>query len=107
VQTHQVIGAHVVGEQAVEVVQIVAAAMAADMPVERLATVEFAYPTFAAIIGLAARQIALEMNWMPVESYWQGLSRRRIAEWERTAGGTTTGLFPLVTDDFGREVQPA
>ena len=107
VQTHHILGAHVVGEQAVEVVQIVAAVMGADMPVERLATIEFAYPTFAAIIGLAARQIALEMNWLPVESRWQGLSRRRIAEWERTAGGTTTGLFPLVTDDLGREVQPA
>jgi pyruvate/2-oxoglutarate dehydrogenase complex dihydrolipoamide dehydrogenase (E3) component len=106
-ETHLVIGAHVVGEQAVEVVQIVAAAMAADMPVERLATIEFAYPTFAAIIGVAARQIAGEMNWIPVESQWQGLSRRRVAEWERTAGGTTTGLFPLVTDQFGHEIQPA
>ncbi len=106
-KTRQVIGAHVVGEQAVEVVQIVAAAMGADMTVERLATIEFAYPTFAAIIGVAARQIAIEMQWIPVEAYWQGLSRRRIAEWERTAGGTTTGLFRLVTDDFGREIQPA
>jgi pyruvate/2-oxoglutarate dehydrogenase complex dihydrolipoamide dehydrogenase (E3) component len=104
-QTHQVIGAHVVGEQATEVVQIVATAMAAEMPVERLAMIEFAYPTFAAIIGLATRQIAIEMNWIPVEAQWHGLSRRRVAEWERTAGGTTTGLFPLVTDEFGREIQ--
>ena len=88
-------------------VQIVAAAMAADMPIEKLATVEYAYPTFAAIIGVAARQIAGEMNWIPVEAQWQGLSRRRVAEWERTAGGTTTGLFPLVTDEFGHEIQPA
>ncbi len=105
VKTHLVIGAHVVGEQAVEVVQIVAAAMGADMPVEKLAHLDFAYPTFAAIIGLAARQVSVEMNWIPVESYWNGLSRRRIAEWERTAGGTTTGLFPLITDDLGREVR--
>lgn len=104
VKTHQVIGAHVVGEQAVEVVQIVAAAMGAEMPVEKLAHLDFAYPTFAAIIGLAARQVSVEMNWIPVESYWNGLSRRRIAEWERTAGGTTTGVFPLITDDLGREV---
>ena len=107
IETHHVVGAHVVGEQAVEVVQIVAAAMAAEMPVEKLATVEYAYPTFAAIIGVAARQIAGEMNWIPVEAQWQGLSRRRVAEWERTAGGTTTGLFPLVTDEFGHEVLPA
>jgi pyruvate/2-oxoglutarate dehydrogenase complex dihydrolipoamide dehydrogenase (E3) component len=105
VASHQVIGAHVVGEQAVEVVQIVTAAMDADMPVERLAAVEFAYPTFASIIGLAARQIAVEMNWIPVESYWQGLSNRRVAEWERTAGGTITGLFALVTEETDREFQ--
>ena len=107
-QTHQVIGAHVVGEQAVEVVQIVATAMAAEMPVERLAAIEFAYPTFAAIIGVAARQIAIEMKWIPVEAQWHGLSRRRVAEWERTAGGTTTGMFPLVTeemDELAREMQ--
>ncbi len=104
VNTHLVIGAHAVGEQAVEVIQIIAAAMGSEMPVEKLAHVDFAYPTFAAIIGLAARQVSVEMNWIPVESYWNGLSRRRIAEWERTAGGTTTGLFPLITDDLGREV---
>jgi len=104
VNTHLVIGAHVVGEQAVEVVQIVAAAMGAEMSVEKLAHLDFAYPTFAAIIGLAARQVAIEMNWIPVESYWNGLSRRRIAEWERTAGGTTTGVYPLITDALGREV---
>lgn len=107
VESHQVLGAHVVGEQAVEVVQIVMVAMNADMPVEQLARIEFAYPTFAAIIGLAARQIAVEMNWISIESRWQGLSHRRIAEWERTAGGTTTGLFPLVTDEFGLEMQLA
>jgi len=88
------------------VVQIIATAMGAEMPVERLANIDFAYPTFAAIIGLAARQVAVEMKWIPVESYWQGLSRRRISEWERTAGGTTTGVFPLVTDNLGLEVQP-
>ncbi len=104
VKTHQVIGAHVVGEQAVEVIQIIAAAMGAEMPVEKLAHLDFAYPTFAAIIGLAARQVSVEMNWIPVESYWNGLSRRRIAEWERTAGGTTTGVFPLITDELGRDI---
>lgn len=105
VNTHQVIGAHVVGEQAVDVVQIAATAMGAGMPVEQLATIYFAYPTFAAIIGLAARQISVEMGWIPVESYWNGLSRRRIAEWERTAGGTSTGMFRLITKDVLRQEQ--
>ena len=49
--SRRVVGAHVIGEQAVEVVQIAATAMAAAMPVERLAEVEFAYPTFTSIVG--------------------------------------------------------
>ncbi|MGH2418368.1 MAG: dihydrolipoyl dehydrogenase family protein, partial [Candidatus Limnocylindria bacterium] len=56
-ETRRVMGAHVIGEQAVEVVQIAAAAMAAELPVERLAEIEFAYPTFTSIVGLAARQV--------------------------------------------------
>ena len=55
--SRRIVGAHVIGEQAVEVIQIAAAAMAADMRVERLAEVEFAYPTFTSIVGLAARQV--------------------------------------------------
>lgn len=81
--THRVIGAHVVGEQAVEVVHIVAAAMAGDLPVEKLAELEFAYPTFAAVIGLAARQIARELRAIPISSQWRDLHKTRIAEWER------------------------
>ncbi|MBN8620495.1 MAG: NAD(P)/FAD-dependent oxidoreductase [Anaerolineae bacterium] len=97
-QTRQIIGVHVVGEQAVEVVQIVAGVMAANMPVERLATIDFAYPTFAGIIGLAARQIALQLNLIPAEAHWQTLSRNRLAEWERTAGGTKTALVAAITN---------
>ena len=55
--SRRVVGAHVIGEQAVEVVQIAATAMAAEMPVERLAEIEFAYPTFTSIVALAARQV--------------------------------------------------
>jgi pyruvate/2-oxoglutarate dehydrogenase complex dihydrolipoamide dehydrogenase (E3) component len=59
---HRILGVHVVGEQAVEVVQIVAAAMAAEQPVEQLAGLQFAYPTFTAIIGLAAREAARRLG---------------------------------------------
>ena len=82
-ETHQVIGAHVVGEQAVEVVQVIAAGMAGNMRVEQLAEIEFAYPTFAAIVGVAARQIARELNAVPISSEWRSLTRLRPAEWER------------------------
>jgi pyruvate/2-oxoglutarate dehydrogenase complex dihydrolipoamide dehydrogenase (E3) component len=81
--TRLLIGAHVVGEQAVEVVQIVATAMAAQMPIEALAVMEFAYPTYAAVIGLAARQLARELHLVHVAAQWRALTRERLAEWER------------------------
>lgn len=81
--TRQVVGAHVVGEQAVEVVHIVSAAMAGGLPVERLADMEFAYPTFAAVVGLAARQLARELRAVPIAAQWRELRYKRLAEWER------------------------
>jgi pyruvate/2-oxoglutarate dehydrogenase complex dihydrolipoamide dehydrogenase (E3) component len=60
--TRRILGAHVVGEQAVEVVQLAAAAMAAEQPVERLAGLQLAYPTFTAIIGQAAREATRELG---------------------------------------------
>ena len=81
--SRRVAGAHVVGEQAVEVVQIAAAAMAAGMPIERLAEVEFAYPTFTSIVGLAARQVVHALRLGPEAEAWEAMGRPRQAEWER------------------------
>jgi pyruvate/2-oxoglutarate dehydrogenase complex dihydrolipoamide dehydrogenase (E3) component len=64
--TRRILGAHVVGEQAVEVVQLAAATMAAEQPVEQLADLQIAYPTFTAIIGLAAREAVRELGDAPV-----------------------------------------
>jgi pyruvate/2-oxoglutarate dehydrogenase complex dihydrolipoamide dehydrogenase (E3) component len=83
-ETHRILGAHVVGEQAVEVVQIVAAGMAADMWVEQLAEMQLAYPTFTAIIGLAARQIVRQLGVMPLAPQWRALGKLHLAEWERS-----------------------
>ena len=55
-ESGRVLGAHAVGEQAVEVVQTVAAGMAAGVTATQLAELELAYPTYAAIVGVAARQ---------------------------------------------------
>ena len=60
--TRRILGAHVVGEQAVEVVQLAAATMAAEQPAERLAGLQLAYPTFTAIIGQAAREAARQLG---------------------------------------------
>lgn len=51
------LGAHAVGEQAIEVVSAVTASMAAGVDVATLARVEFAYPTYSAVIGVAARRL--------------------------------------------------
>ena len=79
-----VLGAHVVGEQAVEIVSTVSAGMASGLRVDQLADLEFAYPTFVAIIGLAARQIARETGRVPVIPEWRELKAVRGAEWERS-----------------------
>ena len=84
-ETRQVLGAHVVGELALEVVQLVAAGMAAGLRIEQLAELEIAYPTFAAIVGLAARQIMRDLGLVPVVPLWRALHKPRDAEWERRA----------------------
>ncbi len=80
--THRILGVHVVGEQALEVVQLVAAGMAADMWVEQLAELEIAYPTFTAILGLAARQLVRKLDIMPLAAQWRTLGKPHTAEWE-------------------------
>lgn len=70
--TRRVLGVHVVGEDATEVVQIVAAAMVGNLPVDGLARVEFSYPTFTAIVGLAAREAVRQL----------GGASNQAAEWE-------------------------
>jgi pyruvate/2-oxoglutarate dehydrogenase complex dihydrolipoamide dehydrogenase (E3) component len=81
--THRVLGAHIVGEQAVEIVQFIAAGMMANTWVEQIAEIEIAYPTFVAIVGLAARRIVRDLGVMPLTAEWQVLGRRPITEWER------------------------
>ncbi|WP_246852690.1 NAD(P)/FAD-dependent oxidoreductase [Naasia sp. SYSU D00948] len=55
-----ILGAHAVGENAVEVIQSVTTAMAAGIDVSTLAGVRFAYPTYSAVIGMAARALLSE-----------------------------------------------
>ena len=82
-ETHRLVAAHVVGEQALEIVHVAAAGMAADMRVEQLAELQIAYPTFTAILGLAARRIVADLGVLPLAREWRGLGRAP-AEWERS-----------------------
>ena len=84
-RTRQVLGAHVVGELALEVVQLIAAGMASGLRVEQLADLEIAYPTYAAIVGLAGRELVRELGIVAVAPQWRALHKPRGAEWERRA----------------------
>ncbi len=81
--TRQILGAHVVGEQAVEIVHVAAAGMLAGMTIEQLAEMEIAYPTYTAILGLAARRIARELGSVALSPQWRALGPAKAAEWER------------------------
>lgn len=83
-ETHAILGAHVVGEQAVEIVHIVAALMQAHSTVVRLAQLEIAYPTFAAVVGLAARNVLRELGAIPASAEWGTFEEPLTAEWERS-----------------------
>lgn len=80
--SRRILGAHIVGEQAVEVVQLVATAMRGGMPVEEIADIELAYPTFTAIVGLAARRAARELGVTTAYRGWSLQSQLGVAEWE-------------------------
>ncbi|MFQ3664233.1 MAG: hypothetical protein SNJ69_17800, partial [Chloroflexaceae bacterium] len=64
--------------------QVVAAGMAAGMEVSQLADLEIAYPTYTAIVGLAARQLVRELGRVDLAPSWRALSRLRAIEWERS-----------------------
>jgi pyruvate/2-oxoglutarate dehydrogenase complex dihydrolipoamide dehydrogenase (E3) component len=83
-ETHRILGAHIVGEQALEAIQLIAAGMAADMWVEQLAELELAYPTYTAIVGLAARHLVRDLGVMPLAPEWRALGQAHAAEWERS-----------------------
>jgi pyruvate/2-oxoglutarate dehydrogenase complex dihydrolipoamide dehydrogenase (E3) component len=85
--SRHVLGAHIVGEQAVEVVQLAATAMGAGMRVEQLANLELAYPTFTAIIGLAARQLVRQLDLIPISPQWRTPGRPGTTEWEHNDRG--------------------
>ena len=55
-RSHQILGAHVLGDYSAEIVQVVATAMSAGMKVEQLAEIQFAFPTFTEGVSMAAQK---------------------------------------------------
>jgi pyruvate/2-oxoglutarate dehydrogenase complex dihydrolipoamide dehydrogenase (E3) component len=70
----KILGAHVFGEYSAEVIQTVAACMAAKMPVEDVAELQFAFPTFTEGVGQAAQMIVNQLGVRPVTQLWSSLS---------------------------------
>jgi pyruvate/2-oxoglutarate dehydrogenase complex dihydrolipoamide dehydrogenase (E3) component len=60
--TARILGCHVVGERAVEIVQVVAIAMAGEMRVDALARIPLSFPTYAGILTRAAYRAAQQMG---------------------------------------------
>lgn len=97
-ENHRILGAHVVGEHAVEIVQLVAAGISADMWVEHLAELELAYPTFTAIVGLTARRIVADLGVLPLAAEWRTLGKPIIAEWERSIPEMSMDIMETQTE---------
>ena len=66
-QTRAILGCHVVGERAVEIVQVVAVAMVGRLGVDDLARIPLSFPTYAGILVRvalrAAKQLNIDLGW--------------------------------------------
>jgi pyruvate/2-oxoglutarate dehydrogenase complex dihydrolipoamide dehydrogenase (E3) component len=75
-KTYRILGCHVVGERAEEIIQLAAIAIAARMRVDDLAHIPLSFPTYAGILaraaGIAARELNLKVSLKAhqVENSW-------------------------------------
>ena len=67
--TAAILGCHVVGERAVEIVQVVAVAIAAGLRIDDLARIPLSFPTYAGIVGRVAYRAAGQLHREPG---WRG-----------------------------------
>ena len=69
-QTHKLLGCHLVGERAVETVQLVAAGMKAGLTVSQLADLPLSFPTYVEIVGWAAYDIVQQLGLDGGDPHW-------------------------------------
>jgi pyruvate/2-oxoglutarate dehydrogenase complex dihydrolipoamide dehydrogenase (E3) component len=60
--TGLILGCHVMGERAVEIVQVVSIAMAGKLRVDELARIPLSFPTYAGILARAAYRAAQQID---------------------------------------------
>ena len=69
-RTREILGCHVVGERAVEIVQVTAVAMTGKLRVDDLARIPLSFPTYAGVLCQVAakitRQLNLELDWQNI-----------------------------------------
>jgi pyruvate/2-oxoglutarate dehydrogenase complex dihydrolipoamide dehydrogenase (E3) component len=65
--THRILGCHVVGERAVELSQVAAVAIAAEMTVEQFARIPISFPTYTNVLGRAVLDAARQLG---VDDFW-------------------------------------
>ena len=68
-----ILGAHVIGEYSVEIIQMVAACIASGMRVEQVAELQLAYPTFTEAVGMAAQKLVRELGLAPLPQLWSDI----------------------------------
>lgn len=59
---HAILGGHVLGEYSAEIIQVIATAMIANLTVEQVAAIPFAFPTYTEAVGVAARMICRDLG---------------------------------------------
>lgn len=70
---HTILGAHVLGEYSAEIVQVVATCMAAELRVEQVAELPFAFPTFTEGVSMAAQKLCRAMGIGRFPRLWSDL----------------------------------
>jgi len=63
--TRRILGCSIVGDRAVDIVQVAAVAMAGDMPVDTLANFQLSFPIYAGILSRTAAKLTHELRENP------------------------------------------
>ncbi len=70
-KSREILGCHVVGERAVETVQLLAAGMRAGIRIEQLAQMPLSFPTYVAIVEWCAADIARQLGLDKENVFWE------------------------------------
>lgn len=74
---HTILGGHVLGEYSAEIIQVIATAMTANLTVEQVAAIPFAFPTVTEAVGMAAQMICRELDVGQFPQVWSTLAPAR------------------------------